>query len=122
MDPWWTIAAGLTLLTAGVHTFAGEVWIARPLLAASDLRRVPKLTAFYCWHMVTILLFAMAAGFARAASVAEAHELGVACTALAGAFAVWNIALVAGSRISPVLMPQWALFLPILVFGALGGR
>ena len=122
MDPWWTLAAGTCLLTAAIHTFVGERWVARPLLAADRLGTVSKLTAFYCWHMVTILLFAMTAGFVRAASVPAAHELGVACTALAGTFAVWSVALVIWARVSPRILPQWALFLPMVVFGALGGR
>jgi hypothetical protein len=121
MDPWWTAAALMTLVTAGIHTFVGGAEIARPLLAATDLRTVPKLTSYYCWHLVTIVLFAMAAGFGWSALSADAREIGQACTLLSGAFGVWSLTLIVRSGVSPKILPQWALFLPILVVGAMGG-
>ena len=59
MNAGFAVASALSLLTWGIHTFVGGPEVARPLLR-SELRPVPKLTQYYCWHAVTLALFLMA--------------------------------------------------------------
>ena len=113
------VAAGLSAFTACIHAFLGGRDVARPLLQA-DMARVPKFTNYYCWHIVTIVLVAMALGFAHAA-VAPAAMIGaVTWTLIAAAFAVWSIALFLWKRMHPFALPQWALFAPIAALGVWG--
>ena len=120
MNIWLAAAALASLATALIHIFAGERHVARPLLRASDLASIPKHTQFYCWHIVSILLLAMAFGYAYASVAPTAIALNVMLTALAASFALWNIGLILWKRLSPKHMIQWALFLPISLLGLAG--
>lgn len=119
MNPWLVAAALAAFSTFLIHTFVGGRLIARPLLAARDLPRVPRLTAYYCWHMVSLLLFGLAVALAWAARYAN-PALVVASAALATAFAMLSLGLVAAHRVKPWHMPQWALFLVIAALSGLG--
>ncbi len=120
MNIWLAAAALVSLATALIHIFAGEREIARPLLRASDLASVPKHTQFYCWHIVSIVLLAMAAGYGYGSFEPTAIALNVMLTGLAASFALWNIGLILWKRLSPKHMIQWALFLPISGLGIAG--
>jgi len=113
------IAAGLSLLTWGIHTFVGGPRIAGPLLR-SALPMVPKYTSYYCWHLVTIVLLAMAAGFAYAAFVPSGLDVAWLATLLALAFMGWSVALAFGKVRRPLHLPQWLLFLTISVAALVG--
>ena len=120
MENYWFIAAGVaSLITLGMHFVLGGKYSARPLLKA-DMRSVPKFTNYYCWHLVTLMLLAMAASFFAAAFKPAAIELAILMTALSGASALWNIALWLWKRQSPLLMPQWLLFAPVAILGWIG--
>lgn len=115
------LLAGLWCAIAwGLHTFLGGRSIARPLLAAGDLRDTPKFTQFYCWHIVTILLATMAGGLVYAAFVPGAEDLAVLLVGLAFALAVWGLALPRAVGQSFGQMPQGFLLLPIGVLGLAG--
>lgn len=117
----WLLTAGLlAAATAGIHFFLGGPEIARPLLQARDIGAIAKHTNYYCWHLVTITLAAMAIGFIHAAATPGAHSSAVTWTVLAFAFAVWNIGLILWKRLSPRHMVQWVLFLPIGATGLAG--
>jgi len=116
---WLWTAATISLITWALHTFATRRTIVEPLLNA-DINRVSKFTNYYCWHMVTIVLLAMAASFAVAAQIPSAWELAAAATLLATAFAVWSLVLVFWKKQKPFELPQWVLFVPIAVTGLLG--
>ncbi|MEL6505893.1 MAG: hypothetical protein AAFQ10_15730 [Pseudomonadota bacterium] len=116
---WLWVAAGLSLFTFALHSFATRHDIVQPLLEA-DLHRVSKYTHYYCWHMVTITLFAMAAFYAVAAQFPSAWELAAVSTGLAMAFALWSIALVVWKRQKMFELPQWTLFIVISAAGAMG--
>ena len=119
MNPWLGAAALAAFSTFLVHTFVGGRLIARTLLAARDLPRVPRLTVYYCWHMVSLLLLGMAVALAWAACHAS-PALVVASGALAAAFAVLSLGLIAAWRVNPWHMPQWTLFLVIAALSGLG--
>ena len=120
MNVYLATAAGFSLFTALLHTFLGGREIARPLLDASDINDVAKYTNYYCWHLVTIALFAMAVSFAWTSMNPAAQALAVCWTAIATLFALWSIALVVWKEQSIVAMPQWGLFTAIAVLGLLG--
>lgn len=120
MNIFLALAAALSALVALTHLFLGGRSIARPLLQASDLHDVAKYTNYYCWHLVTITLFAMAAAFAWAAAFPEARALAVCWTVLAALFGIWNFALAIWKKQSLLHMPQWILFLGVSVPAFLG--
>lgn len=119
MNSWLLAAAVAALLTFVVHTFVGGRLIAAPLLAAQGLARIPRLTTYYCWHMVSILLLAMALALAWTAFRAN-PPLALLLVLLATAFAVLSLGLVAAFRVSPWQLPQWAFFVLIAVLGGVG--
>jgi hypothetical protein len=106
----WLLAASLaTLACAAIHAFVGGRDVAAPI-AASDLARVPRFTALYVWHMVTVVLVGMAAAFAAAAWSVAMRPAAVFAAALAAAFALLNLALAARLRARLRELPQWILF------------
>lgn len=119
MNAYFVGAAITSALVCGLHLFLGGPQIAGPLLR-SEMRSVPKYTNYYCWHLVTIVLAAMPIGFAIAATHAPSRELAVLMTGLAAAFSAWSLGLVLWKKQSLLLMPQWALFAPVALLGALG--
>lgn len=103
------IAAAIALVTCAIHTFVGTPEVVRPLMTSS-LPPVVRATHLYTWHMVTLLLDAMAGGYAYAAWVPSGTDLAWFVTALSAAFMLWNILLFLRSRHSPLELPQWILF------------
>ncbi len=93
-----------------IHVFAGGAAIVRPLLAAKDLRTVPRLTNYYCWHLVSIVLFAMGLCWVWFLVDPAARAAAVMATGLSVAFMVWGLALVLWKRQKHMHMPQWILF------------
>ncbi|MFK7965041.1 MAG: hypothetical protein AB8C46_13845 [Burkholderiaceae bacterium] len=115
------IAAGAaTGLIWALHTFAGQVTVARPLLDAPDLAHTPKHTQFYCWHIVTLLLLALPAAFVFAALAPQHIALAWMATGIVTAMSVLGLVLppLTGERYLD--MPQGWLFLPVAVLGFAG--
>lgn len=106
----------MSVITALIHLILGGRLIARPLLR-SDVPRTVRTTHYFCWHMVTILLFAMGGAFFMPVITSVSHELPAAATGLAGLFTLLNIALWSTFKVGPVRMPQWFLFLVIAGLG-----
>jgi len=109
MNVYLVAAAVVCLLIWAAHTFLGSPEIAGPLLRA-DMPPVPKLTNYYCWHLVTIVLLAMSGGFLYAALVPSGRDVAWIMTALSAAFCVWGFALVVWKRQRSAHMPQWIFF------------
>ncbi len=131
MNAWLLAAGAASFLTLLAHIFGGGKEIARPLLEARDMGRTAKYTNYFCWHIVTIALAAMAAGYfyagvafyTDARLVASAPwALAALQTGLAGAFIVLNLAIIVRYRMSPLAMPQWALFGIIFGLAMMGLR
>ena len=108
------VAAVVALGTFFIHTFAGGREVAGPLLASADLRRVPKLTMYFCWHIVTLVLLLLAAALGYSA-LFEPHNraLLILCLLLAAGCALWNVALIIATRSRAWHLPQWTLFTAI---------
>ncbi|MET1415911.1 hypothetical protein ABVF61_26810 [Roseibium sp. HPY-6] len=121
MNSFFLVAAALSAGTCLIHTFLGGREIAVPLLNATGLGPVPKYVSYYCWHIATIALAAMAIMFAVAAAYPQSWELGWTATGLAVSFCLLGVALPPLKKQSYKAMPQGWLFLPIACFGIAGG-
>lgn len=117
-------AAGASAATFFVHVFAGGVHAARPLLADRALPRASKWLNFYCWHIVSVLIAAMAAAFAAAASgvfdrAAAAYGpvsvLAGALAALASTLSLLSVFVARKGGIHPLRFPSTSLFAAIAV-------
>ncbi|MBI1383560.1 MAG: hypothetical protein GC150_01420 [Rhizobiales bacterium] len=123
---WLVAAAIVTAATAAIHVILGGKYVARPLLAARELHpiaerhRVAKYTSYYCWHLVTITLLAMAAGYAVAAVRPGAGELAVMCAVLSAGFCLLSIGLILMLRLDWRHFPQWSLFAAAVVLAVVG--
>lgn len=118
---WLLFAAAIaSLMTFLAHLFLGGRDVAKPLLNAPDIEEVTKLTTYYCWHIVTILLFAMTGAYFYVSLIQFDLPLTIAITSLAGACALLNIGLIAIRQLKPLDYPQWVFFIPITLLGVLG--
>ncbi|HYE85389.1 MAG TPA: hypothetical protein VEA16_03465 [Vicinamibacterales bacterium] len=120
MNIWYAAAAIVAAMTCAVHVVVGGRELVGPLLASRDMHRVTVLTHYYCWHLVSVALAAIALGLALAAWDPQWRLLGIASTVLAAAFGLLNIGYALAFRLSPRLLPQWLLFAAIALPGALG--
>ena len=111
------VIAGITFL---VHTFIGQIYVVRPLLAVDNLSPASRWLNFYCWHMVTILLAAMCAMFFYAAVALDARPLGIRLTVLAATFSLLCVAVALKGRVPPLRFPATSLFAAAALAGAWG--
>ncbi|MEM9014492.1 MAG: hypothetical protein AAGB02_05225 [Pseudomonadota bacterium] len=120
MNNFFLIAAFWCFMIGLIHTFAGSKYDVRPLFD-SNVPEPAKSTLFYCWHIVTMTLFAMAAAFLWSGLNPETVWPGIVATVAAGLFAVWGLFLSSMRRLSPLTkLPQGVLFLPLAGIGAWG--
>lgn len=121
MDLWFLAAAVLSGLICLLHIFAGGPATV-PQLVTRDggPGMVGRMTAYYCWHIVTITIAAQALAFWMAAGSVEAHDLALLASVGAALFAGWSLAMIAIYRLKPLLFPQWILFFPVAVIGFAG--
>lgn len=99
---------------AALHTFVGTPEIADPLLA-SELEDRAKYINFFCWHIVTIVLWATAAGYLWSAIVKPSVELVMFLTCMMACIGIWGVLLPPGVGLSYMTMPQGWLFFPIVM-------
>lgn len=112
------LTAGIvTAALAALHTFVGTGSVADPLLQASDLADRAKYLNFFCWHIVTIVLWTAAAGYLWSAIVKNSIELVVFLTFLMAAIGVWGVALAPSVGLPYSMMPQGWLFFPSVILG-----
>jgi hypothetical protein len=111
-------AAALTLVTFAVHTFVGGVFVARPLLADTSLPKASKWLNYYCWHIATVTILAMAAAFVYSAARPDRLELAISATLLAAIFAPLSVAVARKGGIHPLRFPSTSLFTGIALLGA----
>ena len=111
------VAGIVSAIIWAIHTFVGGPEVARPLLEAK-LGNTVKYTQYYCWHLVTIVLFVMASAFMYSAF--RVSDLGWVMTLLGGAFALWGLLLPPFVKQSYLQLPQGWLFVPVTAFGLCG--
>lgn len=120
INPGFATASVIALITFGVHTFVGGIYVARPLLKARDLTPASRWLNYYTWHMVTALLLFMSAGFAMAATSREAADVGFLLTTMALVFALLCINVALRGGIKPWRLPATSLFLVMTIAGFWG--
>ncbi|QDG75240.1 hypothetical protein [Labrenzia sp. PHM005] len=121
MNVFFGVAAFLSAAVFLIHTFLGGRTIAVPLLKAQDLHPVPKLTSYYCWHIVTITLAIVSGMFVYAAYSQSGTDLGWAATLLTLGYCLLGLWVPVAKSQTYKNMPQGWLFLPIVIMGVLGG-
>lgn len=120
MNMWFAAAAGVSALTCGVHIVFGGRETARVLIAAEELDHTAKFTSYYCWHLVTIAIGALAAAFGYASWAGSALDLAQFATGISLLFALWSIIMIVSFRLSPMRFAQWAPFMLIAILGVAG--
>lgn len=122
MQTAYSLAAAVAFLTFVVHTFVGGVYVVRPLLAADDLTRASRWLAYYCWHIATVVILFMTAGFAYAAMWPhEARVLTWFLCALALALSALSATVALKGGIHPLRFPSTSLFAVVGVLAIWGG-
>lgn len=120
MNAWLALAALLAAATTLIHAILGGREIATPLLAAERLHAVPKFTLYYCWHLVTIVLAALALAFGLVAIGLGSRDLALFATVGAALFCLWSLGMVGLFHLRIAHFPQWALFAAIAISGTIG--
>ncbi len=116
----FAMAAVLSLITFGVHTFIGGKYVARPLLASRELTPASLWLNYFTWHMVTVMLLFMTAGFGVATYYPGALAAGVLLTLMAATFSPLCIWVALKGGISPWRFPASWLFALIALAAFLG--
>jgi hypothetical protein len=117
----WLFAAGVVAaLSVLIHVFGGGPEIAHPLLRSKDISDVSKFVNYYCWHLVTMTIAAMAAGFIWASIDPTQTGLAWMWTVMAVLFTLWSLALIKWKQQKLFHMPQWTLFGVISVLAVAG--
>ena len=115
------IAAALAALTFLVHTFVGGRFVARPLLEDRTLPKAAKWLSYYCWHVTTALIAALACAFAAVAlspSAAVATPILFGLGGLSAALSVLSAWVAFKGRIHPLRFPSTTLFALVAISGA----
>lgn len=121
MNSMFAIASILATAVFLLHTFLGGRTIAKPLLETPGLHPVPKLTSYYCWHIVTITLAVLSGMFAYAAVFEGGKDIGWTATLLTIGYCGLGLAVPVLNKQKFSHMPQGWLFLPIAILGLAGG-
>lgn len=112
------IASVSALIIALIHTFAGGPQLLPPLLENQKIPDPIKLVHYYCWHIVTMVLFAISAAYAYAAVEPSGRILAVIATWFCFLCFLWGIFLVTWKKQKHSEMPQWILFIIQFAIGA----
>ena len=110
MNLGFAAAAVVLAATFGVHVFLGGIHAARPLLAATDITRASRWLNYFCWHMVSVLLLALAAAFALAAGRADMWPLAALGVLLSAVFSLLSAVVALKGQIAPLRFPSTSLF------------
>lgn len=114
------LAALAALVTAFVHTFIGGAVVARPLLATQALPPASKWLNYYCWHIATVLILFLAAGFALAARDTQYHPVALFLTPLCAVLSALSAFVALKGGIHPLRFPSTGLFALTAALGAGG--
>lgn len=113
----YLLPAAISMALLGFHLVVGRREIAQPLLASHEFPPDVKYVLYICWHVVSILTAAFAAGYLAAAIDPALRPHAIAATILAGTMTIWSLAVVVWKRQSHREMPQWIAFLVLTISG-----
>jgi hypothetical protein len=117
---WFWIAAAIAATTFYVHVFIGGPRVASPLLADEKLPKASKWLSYYCWHIVSILLAAMAASFTFVAIGWANAQIALLLGGLSLLFSLLSILVAVKGEINPLRFPSTSLF-ALIAISSLGG-
>lgn len=120
IEPAFAFAAVVAAFGVGFHVLVGGRLVARSLLDSPGLAPPARWIAYFCWHMATLTVAAMAAGFAWAAVDARAALLGGLLTGLSLAFAGLCAWVAFRARLPALRLPPLLLFITLTAAGAWG--
>jgi len=106
----FAVASAAAALGVGIHGFVGSRRVVQPLLKARDLTPASRWLMFLCWHAVTVMLAALAGGFAWAALDPAANHAGGLLAAFTGALAVLTLYVCARAGFAAWRVPPFVLF------------
>jgi hypothetical protein len=113
-------AAATAFTTFCVHTFIGGIYVARPLLADEGLPRASKWLAYYCWHLVTLMLAAVTLVYAALAVPVIASDIALSLSLFCLCCSALSIAVAIKGRIPPLRFPSTSLFAALGLIGLAG--
>ncbi len=108
--PGYVLAAVLAATGVIIHAFVGSRAVVAPLLAVKGLAPASRWLMFLCWHGITIVLVALAAGFGWAAWSTDGADVGIGLTVLTAALAVLTLYVCRRARFNPLKVPPFVLF------------
>lgn len=112
------LAAALALVTFATHTFVGGVFVARPLLKDTSLPKASKWLNYYCWHVTTMTILALAGAFAYAAQAPDGLDIAAFATLLCAVLSPLSAAVAIRGGINPLRFPSTSLFAATCLAGA----
>jgi hypothetical protein len=116
----YLIVAGLiNLLTALLHTFAGQIDLINPLMD-SNIELQTKSELLSAWHIVTILLFATAFILLKNGFRWSVSEDKTAVRYIGYLYILFCIPFIVVSFMNNLFAPQWILLLPIGLLSWIG--
>lgn len=115
----FSIAAGISALTFGIHVLIGGRRVVRPLLA-SDLPQQLKGFLYLGWHSASVAIAAICAGFIAAAESPARKEYALLATIVAAGLVVAAIITSAKLKLPPARFPVIPLFVLVCATGVAG--
>jgi hypothetical protein len=113
------VALGLCLFTLGVHAFAGQRFVVRPLHSAA-LEPFASATLLVVWHMVTWTLALSCV--ALLLGVLGQRWLGLPVGLLCAGYALIFVVVAERRLREAIRLPQWILLGAVAVFAVAGSR
>lgn len=112
------IPAAISLGLVAYHLAAGGPEVVRPLLASRELPPDVVYTLYLCWHIVTLVLAAFLLAYIAAAIDSGFRPYALAATVIAGGLTLLGFLVVVWKRQKHREMPQWTVFLLLMLSGA----
>lgn len=121
MNYYFIFASVITFIWFLVHCLVGGKEIIKPLLEITVLEEVQKKVLYYCWHLVSFLIFLNFAVYLYL-GISSEENLPLAIVNLSSSFFffIWGVLLAGFSKVTYLEMPQGWLFLPVFILGVLG--
>ena len=100
-----------------IHIFVGGYYYVRPLLIDTRLAVPIRIGGYFCFHLVTLDLFALGTGFFVVGIWPKTRILGICLVILCLLSGLLNLGLAFKYRLFPFRLPQWVLFFIGAVLG-----
>jgi len=118
-NKFWILAGLLNLLTALVHTIAGQIDLVNPLLG-TDMNVQAKSEWMAVWHMITILLF-LSSFYLIKSGLNRNKTYDLSSIQFIGIlYCLISIPFVVSSIYFKTFAPQWIILLPIGILSIMG--